>query len=141
MLHDVVHSVVSDSGYALSVHLSGLLGEAKSVHPVDVDWVSVQLLLKRNFRPLSTELLELLDSLKVVRTFVEVLDFKVRLLRSTSSSHGLGIGRHGLLTLLVVVKGIQLHPLLLSEHSKFSVTDSSRAIGVHVLEKGFNVLK
>jgi len=141
VLHDVVHPIVSDSGHALSVHLSGLLDEAESIHPVDVDWVGVHLLLQRNFRPLSAELLESLDSFKVVRTFVEVLDFEVRLLRSTSSSHGLGIGRHGLLTLLVVVKWIQLHPLLLSEHSEFIVTDSSRAIRVHVLEQGFDVLK
>lgn len=76
MLHDVVKSIISDSRYAVNIHHLSLSCKAESINAVDVDGVKSAVLLKRNFRTLTTKLLKSAYLFHIVRALIEVSDIE-----------------------------------------------------------------
>ena len=48
MLHDIVHTIVSDSCYTVNIHHPSLCGESKRINSVDVNTIILYVLLQRN---------------------------------------------------------------------------------------------
>jgi len=76
MLHDVVHSVDSDCSNTVTIHHPSLSCKTESVNAVDVDTVEVGVLLERNFRTDSTELLKFVYLFHVIRALVKMFEIK-----------------------------------------------------------------